>query len=410
MEEVSGEISDNTLWQADTIRVIGDITIIADAVLVIAPGVRVEFAGYYKLEVQGSIRAEGTADNRVLFTSSDPDDFGIDGSHRSAWNGIRFPFTKAYQDSSIFRYAIVEYAKATGDTAQAGGALSINNFSKIRIENCIFRNNVADRGGAIACRTMSQPEIINNLFYENYSLQIAAVIYNEYSYPILVNNTFTQNFSINDDIWTPSCTITNYFSKPKMHNNILWDNATEYFIGGEIFEPRVYYYGVNNIDQELEGDNIFADPYLEDNYQLNFFSPCLDMGQIPDFTDLPQSDLAGNQRISGETLDLGCYEYQFNSSEPEEITCRSSYLFPNPFNPSVKISCYLAEPQKIALEIYNVRGQRVWREQNISTQSGKNELIWHGKMNSGETAPSGIYFFKLSYSSYQEILRGLLLK
>jgi len=148
VQEVSGEIAENTLWAADTILVTGDIIIAEDIQLQIASGVRVEFADYYSMQVSGSIRAEGMPEERIVFTSASPEYFGYDASHRSAWNGVRFSNTTALQDSSIFRYCIFEYAKATQDTAQAGAAISLNNFSKIRIENSIFRSNVADRGGS----------------------------------------------------------------------------------------------------------------------------------------------------------------------------------------------------------------------------------------------------------------------
>ena len=42
---VSGTISSHTVWQEDTIRVFGDITINDDVVLTITPGTRVEFQG-----------------------------------------------------------------------------------------------------------------------------------------------------------------------------------------------------------------------------------------------------------------------------------------------------------------------------------------------------------------------------
>ena len=407
-EEVSGEISENTFWEADTIRVIGDLVIDEDVNLLIAVGVRIEFTNYYQIEVFGSILAEGSADQRIIFTASNPESFTYDGSHRSAWNGIRYPFTSALQDSSIFRYCVFEYAKSTLDTLQAGAAISLNNFSKIRVENCIFRNNVAERGGAIACRTLSQPEIINNLFHDNYCLMIGSVFYNEYSYPILINNTITENYSIYEDEWTPSCALTNYFSKPKLMNNIIWGNETEYFMEGEIFEPRPYYYGVNDIEQLLNDENLFLDPEFNEDWELSALSACIDVGEAN--LMLPSTDLAGNDRYSGSGFDLGCYEFQVNGTDDVLESDYGISIYPNPFNPATTINYYLAKPDQVNLEVYNIRGQRIWASGSRNQEAGNHQLIWNGRDKKGNHVSSGLYLFRLNSGGYRAEIKGLLLK
>ncbi|MDP8221577.1 MAG: FlgD immunoglobulin-like domain containing protein [Candidatus Stygibacter frigidus] len=407
-EEVSGEISEDTFWEADTIRVTGDLVIDEDVNLQIAAGVRIEFANYYKVEVLGSILAEGSADQRIIFTSANPESFTYNGSHRSAWNGIRYPYTTALQDSSIFRYCVFEYAKSTLDTSQAGAAISLNNFSNIRIENSIFRNNVADRGGAIACRTLSQPEIINNLFHDNYCLMTGSVFYNEYSYPILINNTIAANYSIFEDEWTPSCALTNFFSKPKLMNNIIWGNETEYFIGGEIFEPRTYYYGINDIDQILNDDNLFLDPEFAGDWVLDELSVCLDAGDAN--LMLPSTDLAGNDRYSGIGLDLGCYELQVNGTDDILELDYGISIYPNPFNPTATINYDLAQADQVILVVYNIKGQRIWASGILNQEAGNHQLIWNGRDMKGKQASSGLYLFRLTGEGFRAEIKGILLK
>lgn len=408
VEEVSGEITENTFWQADTIRVIGDLMVCEDVQLQIAAGVRIEFADYYKLEVLGSIIAEGNHEQRIIFTSFDPGSFSYDGSHRSAWNGIRYPFTSAVQDSSLFQYCVFEYAKSTLDTIQAGAAISLNNFSKIRIENCIFRNNLADRGGAIACRTMSQPEIINNLFHDNYCLITGSVFYNEYSYPVLVNNTLIANYSINEDEWTPSCVLTNYFSKPILLNNIIWGNETEYFLGGEVFEPRPYNYGVNDIEQELNEENLFIDPEFNINWELSDVSPCIDAGEVNLF--LPMTDLAGNERYSGFGLDLGCYEFIVNGLDEVVEYNNNLLIYPNPFNPAATIYYELETREDVKMEVYNLRGQKIWSSGVMRQDPGSYKSTWNGENMRGKPVASGMYIFRLDISGNSKEIKGILLK
>jgi predicted outer membrane repeat protein len=403
--EVSGEITGSEVWSADTVLVVGDVNVLPEAQLTIAAGVVVQFSGYFQIEVLGSMIAQGTADERIIFTHQNPEDYSFDGSHRSAWNGIRFPFTSAVQDSSFFEYCLFEYAKATGDTAQAGAVLSVNRFSKLKLENCLFRYNVADRGGAIACRTLSSPLIINNLMHDNYCLFTGAVFYNEYSYPRLINNTIVDNWSINQDMWTPSCAITNYFSKPVLQNNIIWENETTYFLGGEIFEARPYNYGVNIIDQELNAQNINQNPQLTDQYQLTEASIGVDNGGCDLFAALPQFDLAGNERVSGAQVDIGCYEFQITEAINDLMNPGLMKIYPNPFNPSTTIRYQLAEEQIVTIKIFNIKGQKVTELVNEIQTAGSYKLGWQP-----DDQPSGIYLLRFKAGNYSQCSKLVLLK
>lgn len=364
--------------------------------LTIDPGTKIEFEDYYHIEVLGNIVAEGSSNDRIIFTSVFPEDFEINDSHRGCWNGIRFPYTSAVMDNSIFEYCIFEYSKSTGDPSMAGGAISCRYFSKLKIENCIFRNNLADRGGAIALRHLSAPALINNLFHDNYALEVASVIYNEYSYPLLLNNTFTQNHSINEDIYTVSSTITNMFSKPVLSNNIIWENFTAYFLQDEIFEPREYYYGVNQINQEgLNTENIFEAPDFEEDYSLAQHSAGINSGESCYNYLFPIADLAGNPRICEDAVDTGCFEFYVADLEDDVINADNSLkLYPNPFNPIVNISYFSESADEVYLEIFDIKGRRVYFI-NKKSAEGKNQLSWDGNDSDGKPVSSGVYLFRV---------------
>ena len=76
--EVSGSIDEDTTWDVDTVRVVGDVLIEDGVTLSIDPGVQVVFDGHHGLFVQGTLLAIGTADNLIRMTSSDPAAFAID--------------------------------------------------------------------------------------------------------------------------------------------------------------------------------------------------------------------------------------------------------------------------------------------------------------------------------------------
>jgi hypothetical protein len=64
-------------------------------------------------------------------------------------------------------------------------------------------------------------------------------------------------------------------------------------------------YYMNNIDQDPD----FVDP--ANDFQLaSISSPCVDAGSFGPGSSLPETDLAGNQRVSGSQIDIGAYEFQ----------------------------------------------------------------------------------------------------
>ncbi|MFC1704295.1 fibronectin type III domain-containing protein, partial [Candidatus Omnitrophota bacterium] len=115
---VSGGISTNTTWDisGSPYLVTGNITIGTPVTLTIDPGVEVMFSGYYW--IRGRIDAQGTADNMIVFTSSQPSPAPGDWHEIVLNNG-----------TSIVKHAIFEYA----DRAVHGGSPNI--------ENSIFRYN-----------------------------------------------------------------------------------------------------------------------------------------------------------------------------------------------------------------------------------------------------------------------------
>ena len=158
---VSGNISTNTTWTGvDTVKVTGDIYVNDGITLTIDPGIFVEFQGHYKLEVDGTLLAIGTASDMITFTAA---------NQSTGWNSLVFSLTPATNDSSKIVYCLLEYGKATtGDYYdKCGGALWIYLFHKLLVSHCIFSNNyAAGDGGAIFIRN-SDPLFINNNINNN---------------------------------------------------------------------------------------------------------------------------------------------------------------------------------------------------------------------------------------------------
>ncbi len=164
--------------------------------------------------------------------------------------------------------------------------------------------------------------------------------------------------------------------------------------------PDNVYCEPGSIINWLEG-NIDADPLFYGAggdfayYSLSADSPCIDAGtlDLPDGVILPEFDLAGNPRVSGDTIDMGCYEFQFpQNAEDYELPVNHNYQLtnhPNPFTGETMISFSLTtnSPEKARIEIYNIRGQKV---DEITISKEQTSVNWQRSNHA-----NGVYFYKL---------------
>ncbi len=74
--------------------------------------------------------------------------------------------------------------------------------------------------------------------------------------------------------------------------------------------------------------------------------------------------------------------------------------FPNPFNPSTKITYVIPKTAKVTLSIYNILGQKVKTLVEQVLNSGKYQTTWNGQNQNGEEVVSGIYIYRILVQSY----------
>ncbi|MBN2092640.1 Ig-like domain-containing protein [candidate division KSB1 bacterium] len=70
--------------------------------------------------------------------------------------------------------------------------------------------------------------------------------------------------------------------------------------------------------------------------------------------------------------------------------------YPNPFNPTTQIRYWLSKPGFVKLEIYNLTGQQIITLTQGNEEAGVKLTEWDGLLPSGERAPSGIYWCRLT--------------
>jgi len=84
--------------------------------------------------------------------------------------------------------------------------------------------------------------------------------------------------------------------------------------------------------------------------------------------------------------------------------------YPNPFNPSTRIKFAVKQSEKVMVEVYNLRGQKVKTLLNKVMDEGEHEIVWNGKDANNKSVSSGIYFYKMSASRYTNVKKMILLK
>lgn len=368
---VSGNVSGT--WTADTVLVIDHLLIPNNETLIIAPGTRVEFQSYFRLEIQGCIIAEGTPGDSILFTIRDTSNFYSQTSGRGGWSGIRFINTESDNDTSYFSYCRFEFSKAAEDSANCyGGAIQMKNFGKARIEHCYFYHNYSFySGGAVylrnasaiirfcrfndnysgntgtiygygggVCALYSSPVVNNNGFYSNSSTGVggAASFDNadpQFNHNLMMYNfsglggalgvlrsspthTFSNNLAANNDCLFFGGGICCIRSFPVFSNLTIADNSSSYgggFYCNDSAAPKMY----NSIIYNNHGFG--SSVYIWDVYSAPSFYYCNIEGDTAGF-----EGSGGNVGYHGEYLNnlnippsfygSGNYPYQLNTGSP----------------------------------------------------------------------------------------------
>ena len=268
------------------------------------------------------------------------------------------------------------YAQPIGHVRSAEGQLIVRNNT--------FANNY------ISCETNlshfylrgGDAHVYNNIFYNPYSRYESGemILYMGYSY---------DSFHI--------------------YNNLIREGEESVNCVTEDFADQIVY-EASNID--VIPEFVGGDSTLTEFYHLTETSPCVDAG-VAAGSEFPLLDLAGNQRIYGSTIDMGCFEWQpvgiFDDPVYKDVKL-TACNYPNPFNPSTTIEYSLPESGEVEVCIYNIKGQKVKQLVKECQEPGTHTILWNGTDNNNSSVGSGVYFYKIKTEKSSLINKMIMLK
>lgn len=280
--------------------------------------------------------------------------------------GILFDFPP---DEVYFRNNIVSHNTFSGAGSCYGGGFAIWDGNPT-IENNLFEKNDATfGGGGWIGDAFSFAKIINNTIIKNHADMKGGAIYTKSAAPTVMNSILWNNQAPEgSEIYVESGTIDVTYSD---------------VMGG--------WTGTGNINANPKLITLFA--------LLKCNSPCIDSGN-PDmmYNDPESSIFPGYAKFPARGTvrnDMGAYggpyadgwwdffnfKKEMESAEFEEEIVSSATpgnisfnQFPNPFNPSTKITYTLPEAANVSLQVFDILGNEVTTLVNESQQPGAYEV------------------------------------
>ena len=273
-------------------------------------------------------------------------------------NKVRVFNISAYSfDNIILKNLTIQNGYLNNSTAMGGGMYAYAGFGDLKVENCTFINNrVVSSGDGQGGGLRSDGGTFINCFFLNNEVSgttsilggggVFAIegtfincviagnsagygggVYTSTS-SIFSNCTVTQNAASNNDggggvNCEDNCTLTNCI----IYNNTSTSGSHNIFnyLGTSLFSHCALESG-NSLVGTYGNIGLSTTPFThagDDSLSIPSTSPCFDAGTTNGITITPH-DIAGNPRISGESIDIGAYEYKVPSYSAITVTNNSS--------------------------------------------------------------------------------------
>ena len=463
---VSGDVSGDWTLAGSPYIVMGHCTVTSGDTLTIHPGVLVTFNGYYYLVAYGTLIAEGTASDSIVFTSNfgnpNPGDWRyVEVINPSAMNS-RFRYCNfsygdrgVYADNTTVNVRNCKFWQFSGRgiyTVDTDGEIRdcviINSGRGMKIENgtvlvdhCSITGNdfagISTSANAIVtiqyCNISdntqqgieltdgSSGQVLWNTILRNEldGIYVAGAgdtvfvdrnvvagnqdgVYISIATVIAWNNTITQNDLHGVFFYNSHLRLGNCIVDRNGNSGVYCQSSTYWFFYNDVWDNTV-----GDYNGCLPGAGCFSDDpeYVNPSSGGNGDYHLLETSPCID-TGYPFSALDPD----GTRADVGAYYYNQlgvpNSKEtvvPEDVWLGESY--PNPFNESTVIPFRIYHAALVKIVVYDVLGREVAVLFNQWAGAGENQVLWEA-----EGFPSGIYYIILQSSNVTRVQKVVRLK
>jgi len=325
-----------------------------------------------------------------------------------------------------------------GKALRTGTAYNIganDRLERIYITNTVFSGNlplydsIIPYGGALISKgtyLLENPvyiHIVGCLFSENITDMNdrygASITMYDHVEAVFVNTTIGNNQMINFN--TNPIMHIGTLTQADMRNCVFYGNSPSkillYNEGENTSQLSISHSLIEGGESAISGDlvnntlvydvsNIDTDPlwvnYGEFPYALSGLSPCIDAGtmDLPEGISLPATDLAGNPRVWGGSVDMGAYEFNpvsIGESRLQPQAVARMVASPNPFTHEISITAQLTTAVSARITVHNLLGREVacLMEQS-SNRLSLTSLQWDGRSSTGDILPAGVYLISLS--------------
>ena len=97
-----------------------------------------------------------------------------------------------------------------------------------------------------------------------------------------------------------------------------------------------------------------------------------------------------------------------DETAPQQFALYDNY--PNPFNPSTRLSYDIAEQVRVNITIFDAVGREVIKLFDGIQNPGFQNVVWNGKDQFGQNVPAGIYIYRMNAGGFISTKKMVLLK
>lgn len=259
--------------------------------------------------------------------------------------------------------------------------------SSVAITHCVFKENYATNGGGISfIRSDDRPVSVDNvLIHHNTVMHYGGAMHIAQCYDVHIDNvTMCDNVCIGGGGGAMQFHLA---SKAYINNSIIWGNGWEGegFLGGDqIWIWDIYsapefrncvlqggIEGIHHSENVTVYENMLEeDPLFSYGYHLSEQSPCHNAGDSDIAPSGILTDLDGNDRFSGSSIDMGAFEFQESQSVAslDETGLSISPVFESNRLSHIKVTS--DTPCHLTILIQDVLGRILWqRNASVDNQS-----------------------------------------